>query len=114
MPSLKVHKKEDNYIMLKRHSKYFEELIFDRTEEIEQDIFSNNQRYRELSTEICEVQQALTDNLSPQLQSLVDRYYDAETEQDCIASETMYRQGLIDGIKLTGIMQKFFGKLLPS
>jgi hypothetical protein len=44
---------------------------------------------------------------------LVDRYYDAETEQDCIVSETMYRQGLIDGIKLTGMIHRFFGKWLP-
>jgi hypothetical protein len=99
--------------MLKRYSQYFEEFIFGRTEEVEQEIFSNNQRYQELTTEICEVQQALTDNLSPQLQSLVDRYYDAETEQDCIVSETMYRQGLIDGIKLTGMIHRFFGKCLP-
>jgi hypothetical protein len=101
-------------IMLKRYSQYFEECMFDRTGEIEQEIYSNNQRYQELNTEICEVQQALTDNLSPQLQSLVDRYYDAENEQDCIVSETMYRQGLIDGIKLTGMIHKFFGKWLPS
>jgi hypothetical protein len=100
--------------MLKRYSQYFEEFMFDRTGEIEQEIYSNNQRYQELTTEICGVQQALTDNLSPQLQSLIERYYDAETEQDCIVSETMYRQGLIDGIKLTGIIHKFFGKWLPS
>jgi hypothetical protein len=100
--------------MLKRYSQYLEEFMCDRTEEIEQEIFTNNQRYRELTTEICEVQRALTDDLSPQLQSLVDRYYDAETEQDCIVSETMYRQGLIDGIKITGIIHKFFGKWLPS
>jgi hypothetical protein len=100
--------------MLKRYSQYFEELMFDRTGEIEQEIYSNNQRYQELTTEICEVQQELTDNLSPQLQFLVDRYYDAENEQDCIVSETMYRQGLIDGIKLTGMIHKFFGKWLPS
>jgi hypothetical protein len=100
--------------MLKRHSQYFEEFIFDRTGEIGEEILFNNQRYRELNTEIVEVQHALTANLSPQLQSLVDRYDDAEAEQDSIVSTTMYRQGLIDGIKLTGMIHKFFGKWLPS
>jgi tRNA/tmRNA/rRNA uracil-C5-methylase (TrmA/RlmC/RlmD family) len=100
--------------MLKRHSQYFEELIFDRTGEIGTEILFNNQRYRELNTEICQVQQALTENLAPQLQTLVDRYDDAEAEQDSIVSTTMYRQGLIDGMKLAGIIHRFFGKRLPS
>jgi hypothetical protein len=56
----------------------------------------------------------LTENLAPQLQFWVDRYDDAVAEQDGIVSETMYRQGLIDGIKLTGMIHRFFGKWLPS
>jgi hypothetical protein len=95
--------------MLKGYNQYFKELIFDRTGEIGAEILVNNQRYRELNTEICQVQRALTANLSPQLQSLVERYDDAVAEQDGIVSETMYRQGLIDGIKLTGMIHKFFG-----
>jgi hypothetical protein len=102
------------YIMLKRHSQYFKEFIFDRTGEIGEEILIYNQRYRELNAEIYQVQRALTDNLSPQLQFWVDRYDDAVAEQDGIVSETMYRQGLIDGIKLTGMIHKFFGKWLPS
>lgn len=100
--------------MLKSHSQYFKELIFDRTAEIEEKILFNNQRYRDLNTEIIEVQRVLTDNLSPQLHPLVDRYDDAETEQGAIMSMAMYRQGLIDGIKLAelvnryGIIHKFF------
>jgi hypothetical protein len=47
--------------MLKRYSQYLEEFIFDRTAEIEEKILFNNQRYRELNAEICEVQHALTD-----------------------------------------------------
>jgi tRNA/tmRNA/rRNA uracil-C5-methylase (TrmA/RlmC/RlmD family) len=106
--------------MLKKHNQYFKELIIDRTEEIGREILCNNQRYRELNTEICEVQQALTDNLVPQMQSLVNRYDDVESEQEGIVSAIMYRQGLIDGIKLAklvnryGIIHKFFGKWLPS
>jgi hypothetical protein len=68
--------------MLKKHSQYFKEIIIDRTEEIGREILCNNQRYRELNTEICEVQQALTDNLAPQMQSLVNRYDDVESEQE--------------------------------
>jgi hypothetical protein len=105
--------REDNY-MMKRHSQYFKEFIFDRTGEIGEEILIKNQRYRDLNTEICQVQRVLTENLAPQLQFWVDRYDDAVAEQDGIVSETMYRQGLIDGIKLTGMIHRFFGKWLPS
>jgi hypothetical protein len=100
--------------MLKRHSQYFEEFIIERTEEIGREILCKNQRYQELNSKIIEVQDALTANLSPQTQSLVNKYDDAESEHECIVRETMYRQGLIDGIKLTGVIHKFFGKWLPS
>jgi hypothetical protein len=46
--------------MLKKFSQYFKDLIYDRTEEIGQKILYNNKRYRELSSQIIEVQQALT------------------------------------------------------
>jgi hypothetical protein len=50
-----------------------------------------NQRYRELNSKIIKIQDALTANLSPQLQSLVNTYDDVESEHECIVRETMYR-----------------------
>jgi hypothetical protein len=70
------------------------------------------------SSQILEAQQALTDNLPPQLQPLVNRY--DEAEQDGIAMMTMYRQGFMDGVKSTklirryGTIHKFFRKWLPQ
>jgi hypothetical protein len=57
--------------MVKTHNQYVKALVLGRTEEIIQEIRLTNQRYQELYTEIDEVQAALTDNLPPQLQSLV-------------------------------------------
>jgi hypothetical protein len=95
--------------MLKGHNQYFKGYIIDRTEEIGQEILVNNQRYRELNTEISEVQQALADNLSPQLQPLLGRYDNAEAEQDSVIIEIMYQQGLIDGLKLAKLASKIMG-----
>lgn len=93
--------------MLKKFNRYFKDLIYDRTEEISQKILFNNKRYRELSSEIIEVQQTLIDNLPPRLQPLVNRYDEAEAEQDSIAMTAMYRQGFMDGVKSTKLITRY-------
>ncbi len=106
--------------MLKKFDQYFKDLIFNRTEEIGQKILFNNKRYRELNSEIIEVQKAIMENLPPQSQSLVYRYEEAESEQSGIVITAMYRQGFMDGVKSTKlitryrIIHKFFRKWLPS
>jgi hypothetical protein len=106
--------------MLKKFNQYFKDLILDRTEEIGQKILFNNKRYRELNSQIIEVQKTIMENLPPQSQSLVFRYDEAESEQDGIVITTMNRQGFLDGVKSTklikryGTIHKFFRKWLPS
>ncbi len=97
-------------IMLKKLNHYFKGLIFDRTEEIGQKILSADKRYRELNSQIIEVQRALMKNLPPQSQSLVYQYDEAEAEQDSIVIRAMYRQGFIDGLKLTKLINEFLKK----
>jgi hypothetical protein len=101
--------------VLKKHNQYFKDLISDRTEEIMQKILVNNKRYQKLVIEIRDVQRALADQLPPQIQYLVDKYDEAETEQDGIVIPAMYRQGFLDGVKTTKLLTryravyKFFG-----
>jgi hypothetical protein len=106
--------------MLKKFNQYFKVLIYDRTEEISEKILFKNKRYRELNSQIIEVQKAITESLPPQLQSLVFRYDEAEAEQDGITMTAMYRQGFMDGVKSTklikryGTIHKFFRRWLPN
>lgn len=93
--------------MLKKFNQYFKELICDRTEEISEKLLFNNKRYRELSTQIIEFQKAITENLPPQLQSLVFKYDEAEAEQDGITMTAMYRQGFMDGVKSTRLIKRY-------
>jgi hypothetical protein len=90
--------------MLKKYDQYFKEFILARTDEIVAEILLSNQRYRELNDEICQVQHELAANLAPQLQSLLDRYENAEAEHDGVISTAMYRQGLLDGVKLAKLI----------
>lgn len=101
-----MNKKEDS-IMLKKFNRYFKDFIFDRTEEISEKILFNNKRYRELTSQIIEVQHELTNNLPPQLQFLVNRYDEAEAEQNGIAMTAMYRQGFMDGVKSTKLIVRY-------
>jgi hypothetical protein len=102
-------------MVLKKHNQYLKALVLGRTEEIIPKILFNHKRYRELYTEIGEVQKALMDNLPPQLQSLVGRYEEAESEQDGIVIPAVYRQGFLDGVKAAkllaryGVVYRFFG-----
>ncbi len=70
-------------------------------------ILLHNKQYRELSSEIIEVQHTLLDNLPPRLQSLVNRYDEAEAEQDTIVMIAMYRQGFMDGVKSRNLINRY-------
>lgn len=105
--------------MLKRLNQYFKDLIYERTEEIGREILYKNKRFMETNSRIIEAHHALMENLPSKSQPLLQSYDEAETEQDGIIIETMYRQGLIDGIKLGKLLNrygiyKFFRKWLPQ
>jgi hypothetical protein len=103
-------------IMVKTHNQYFKALILSRTEEIMQKVLFNNERCRELAGTISETQQALAEHSAPEFQDLVDRYEEAESEQEAIVIPAVYRQGFLDGVKAAkiltryGMIHKFFGR----
>jgi formate dehydrogenase maturation protein FdhE len=91
--------------MLKWLNHYVKEFIDDRTEEVYRKVLLNNKRYLELTSQIIQVQQELQNNLPPGLQSLVNRYDEAEAEQDGLMMSLMYRQGFFDGAKAVRMMK---------
>lgn len=106
--------------MLKKFNQYFKDLIFERTEEVGRAILYKNKQFLELNSRIIEAQHAIMENLPSKSQPLLLSYDEAEAEQTGIIIAIMYRQGLIDGIKIAkllnryGIIHKFFGKWLPQ
>ncbi|HEY8500871.1 MAG TPA: hypothetical protein VIL89_09655 [Clostridia bacterium] len=92
--------------MLKWLNHYFKEFIADRTEEICRKVLLNHKRYRELTSQIIQAQQELQSNLPPQLQPLVNKYDEAEAEQDSIVMSLMYRQGFFDGVRAVRMMER--------
>ena len=93
--------------MLKSFNHYFKDLIYERTEEIWQENLSKNKQFLELNSKIIEAQHALMENLSSQSQPLLLSYDEAEAEQTGVIVATMYRQGLIDGIKLAKLFNRY-------
>lgn len=87
--------------MLKLLNHYVKEFITARTEEVCRKILLNNQRYLELTSQIIQVQSELLNSLPPRLQPLVNRYDEAEAEQDGIViSLRGFSRGLF--LELTG------------
>ncbi|HEY8463559.1 MAG TPA: hypothetical protein VIM29_05970 [Bacillota bacterium] len=98
-------------MMLKLLNHYVKEFITARTEEVCRKILLNNQRYLELTSQIIQVQSELLNSLPPRLQPLVNRYDEAEAEQDGIVISLMYRQGFFDGVRALRLMEKIKGKI---
>lgn len=96
--------------MLKSFNRYFKDFINDRTEEIYRKILLKDKHYLELTSQIVEVQYRLMDDLPHELQSLVNRYDEAEAEQDGIAMPLMYGQGFIDGVRFTRLIDRICKK----
>ena len=90
--------------MLKSLSQYFKGFIADRIEETDSEIVLNNRRYLELTSRIIETQYALMENLPSGSQDLVNIYDETESERSAILAATMYRQGLLDGVKLAKLL----------
>lgn len=87
--------------MLKLLNHYVKEFITARTEEVCRKVLLNNQRYLELTSQIIQVQSELLNSLPPRLQPLVNRYDEAEAEQDGIViSLRGFSRGLF--LELTG------------
>jgi hypothetical protein len=92
--------------MLKWLNHYVKEFIGDRTEEVYRKVLLNNKRYRGLTSQIIQVQHELQNNLPPQLQPLVNRYDEAEAEQDGLMMSLMHRQGLFDGARAVRMIKR--------
>lgn len=87
--------------MLKLLNHYVKEFIAARTEEFYRKVLLNNQRYLEFTSQIIQVQSELLNSLPPRLQPLVNRYDEAEAEQDGIViSLRGFSRGLF--LELTG------------
>lgn len=87
--------------MLKLLNHYVKEFIAARTEEVCRKVLLNNQRYLEFTSQIIQVQSELLNSLPPRLQPLVNRYDEAEAEQDGIViSLRGFSRGLF--LELTG------------
>lgn len=86
--------------MLKNFAEIINDAIFDRAGEVEGEFLGSDQRYQELCKQINDVFHQIEQHLSPELRRLLFDLDSLTGEQEGLAYEIMYKQGLIDGWNL--------------
>jgi hypothetical protein len=91
--------------MLKHFSSILRDLIRERANEVETEVLMVNQRYQELNIMLCDVLDRIEQSLPPEQQELIFDLDEIMIEQDVLAYQSMYRQGVMDGLKLHRMMR---------
>lgn len=95
--------------MLNCYSRILQTAVEDRTSEIEMKILSRNPKYQELHTKIDNLQNWLEQHLPSEERPMITELDDIYIAKAVIENETMYRQGLADGVRLNRLW-RWIGK----
>jgi hypothetical protein len=86
--------------MLDYHCIGIQKFIFDRINQINDQIVFNDPEHRQLGEEPAELLKQLNSKLTPEDQKILDRFDCARTEQMNRQDELLYSEALKDGILL--------------
>jgi len=92
--------------MLKRYSQLINDAISHRTGEAEMEILSHHPRFLELNDRKNAILKQIGQNLKPELQNLILELDDCHVEQETLAYELMYRQGVKDGFNFRRLLRR--------
>ncbi len=85
---------------------HFEGFVEKRVEELSTLKPKNDLEYEELKKKAYEIQKKLMLQLSDEQQDLFVEYEAAMSAQDAIMRDSLYRDGLLDGIKIAKLVLK--------
>lgn len=86
--------------------KHLDEFIQRRVEELSHSKSKNNSEYIKLKDKAYELQHKLMPTLTDEQQDLFVEYEAAMSSQEAIMRDCLYRNGLLDGIKIARLMIK--------
>lgn len=86
--------------------KYLEEFVENRVEELSISKPKNNREYARLKDKAYELQSKLVPTLTDEQQDIFVEYEAAMSAQDAIMRDSLYRDGLLDGIKIAKLVLK--------
>jgi hypothetical protein len=96
----------DRSPMLKPYSQILRHILSDRAGEIETNILAHDPKFRQLNSQIRGLLNQIQQNLPPGLQNLVLDLDDHLTEEEILAHELMYLQGVKDGLNFRRFLKR--------
>lgn len=91
--------------MLKRLTTQIQDILIDRSNEIEEQVLMPDRQYQELNTKINELVDQIGQNLPPEQEGLLFELDQFWVERDILAYRRMYRQGLLDGLVVNRVLR---------
>lgn len=98
--------------MVKTFYRFLIEITIRRVEEIQNDIAENNRKYKEFTREIIKILAVIDKGLPVECHKVLEALEDTRGKRDSLVEEMLYRQGLIDGIKLSNVHSKLRDKAI--
>jgi hypothetical protein len=96
--------------MLKPYSKILRHLLSDRSGEIETNILAHHPVFQQRNAQVRDLLNRIQQNLPPDLRNLVVELDDRYIEQEVLAHEIMYLQGVKDGFNFRKFLHGCRGK----
>ena len=91
--------------MLKRLTIKIQDILIDRSNEIEEQVLMPDRQYQELNTKINELVDQIGQNLPPDQERLLFELDQFWVERDILAYRRMYWQGLLDGLVVNRVLR---------
>lgn len=85
---------------------YIMDFICERSNDVSAEIMCSNQEYIDLFNKECEIFERLKLVLPGEMQNLLMEMETLETNQEAIMHDGLYKQGLIDGIRIAKAIEQ--------
>lgn len=96
--------------MVKNLYKFLDEMLAERVDEIINYTATSNKAFKELSHEVSDVYTLIRSNLPEKSKNDLDKFQDAFQRREVITYESVYHQGIKDGIRLGILFSKLHNK----
>ncbi|KPU46187.1 hypothetical protein OXPF_02970 [Oxobacter pfennigii] len=92
--------------MVRNFYRFLIETTDNRVHDIQNDTAKNNRRYKEFTVSILKMLKEIYKELPVEYHEILEELEDTRGERDLIAEKILYRQGLIDGIRISNVHTK--------
>lgn len=97
---------------MRRLKKYLKDFISERSDDVAAKICYSNKKYKALNMELDEIQKEFTQELTEDAQRLTLKIEELQTAQSSIMFDGLYKQGLLDGVRIARTIEQLGREIL--